>query len=507
MPKFEKPSVADLRHAAEQLGMNPSMHYLNAVQDIIAPLCAAYAALDDVPDEKPAVKYPRDGGSRPAPEENKLGAWYVKTAIKGKPGGKLAGRRVALKDNVCLAGVPMMVGAGFLEGTVPDIDATIVTRILDEGGEIAGKAVCEYYCVSGGSHTSSTGPVQNPRKHGHTTGGSSSGSAALVAAGEVPMAIGGDQAGSIRIPAAYCGIVGMKPTFGLVPYTGIGPLEITLDTAGPMTANVADNALLLEVIAGPDGLDSRQNTVPRVDKYTEALKQGVKGLRIGVLKEGFGHPNSEADVETKVRAAAERFKTLGAIVEDVSVPDHGAIGFAVWAAIRGDAACVTLLEMNGYGLGYEGLYPLSAIEAGMKWRDHADEFADTLKIATILSKYTLHKYGGHYYGKAQNLRRRLRAAYDAALSKYDLLLLPTTVIKATPIPGKNASPQEITRRSWEATRNTSPFNATGHPAISIPCGMSDGLPIGVMLVGKHWDERTIYRASAAFERSGDWMKF
>ena len=264
------------------------------MQDIVAPLCAAYAALDAVPDEKPAVKYPRDGGRRPRADENKLGAWYVKTSIKGKPAGKLAGRRVALKDNVCLAGVPMMVGAGFLEGSVPDIDATIVTRILDEGGEIAGKAVCEYYCVSGGSHTSSTGPVQNPRKHGFTTGGSSSGSAALVAAGEVPMAIGGDQAGSIRIPASYCGIVGMKPTFGLVPYTGIGPLEITLDTAGPMTANVADNALLLEVIAGPDGLDSRQHQVPRVDKYTEALKQGVKGLRIGVLKEGFGHPQFRA---------------------------------------------------------------------------------------------------------------------------------------------------------------------------------------------------------------------
>jgi amidase len=366
--------------------------------------------------------------------------------------------------------------------------------------------VCEYYCVSGGSHTSSTGPVQNPRKHGFTTGGSSSGSAALVAAGEVPMAIGGDQAGSIRIPAAYCGIVGMKPTFGLVPYTGIGPLEITLDTAGPMTANVADNALLLEVLAGPDGLDARQHQA-RVDKYTEALRQGVKGLRIGMLREGFGHPNAEPDVDAKVRAAAERFRSLGASVVEVSVPEHLTLGFPVWAAIRGDAACVTLLEMNGFGLGYEGLYPLSAIGAAMKWRDHADEFADTLKIATILSKYTLHKYGGHYYAKAQNLRRRLRAAYDAALASHDLLLLPTTVMKATPIPGKNASPQEITRRSWEATRNTCPFNVTGHPAISIPCGMADGRPIGLMLVGKHWDERTIYRASAAFEGSGDWMKF
>jgi amidase len=507
MPRFEKPSVADLRRAAEQLGMNPSEDYLNSVQQIVGPLCAAYAALDAADDEKPAVKYPRDGGRRPAPDENKLGAWYVKTSIKGKPAGKLAGRRVALKDNVCLAGVPMMVGAGFLEGTVPDIDATIVTRILDEGGEIAGKAVCEYYCVSGGSHTSSTGPVQNPRKHGHTTGGSSSGSAALVAAGEVPMAIGGDQAGSIRIPAAYCGIVGMKPTYGLVPYTGIGPLEITLDTVGPMTANVADNALLLEVIAGPDGLDSRQHQVPRIDKYTEALRQGVKGMRIGVLREGFGHPNSEPDVEAKVRAAATRFHSLGASVEEISVPEHLSLGFAVWSAIRGDAACVTLLEMNGFGIGYEGLYPLGAIEAGMKWREHANEFADTLKIATIFSKYTLGRYGGHYYGKAQNLRRRLRAAYDAALEKYDLLLLPTAVMKATPIPGKDATPQEITRRSWEGTRNTCPFNATGHPAISVPCGMEDGLPIGVMLIGKHWDERTIYRAAHAFEKSGDWTAF
>jgi amidase len=297
----------------------------------------------------------------------------------------------------------------------------------------------------------------------------------------------------------------MKPTFGLVPYTGIGPLEITLDTAGPMTATVADNALLLEVIAGPDGLDSRQHQA-RVDRYTEALRQGVKGLRIGVLKEGFGHPNAEPDVDASVRDAAERFKKLGATVETISVPEHLSLGFPVWAAIRGDAACVTLLEMNGFGLGYEGLYPLSVIQAAMKWRQHADEFADTLKVATMLSKYTLDRYGGHYYGKAQNLRRRLRAAYDVALSSHDLLLLPTTVMKASPIPGKDATPQEITRRSWEPTRNTCPFNASGHPAISIPCGMADGRPIGLMLAGKHWDERTIYRAAAAFERSGDWMK-
>jgi amidase len=429
----------------------------------------------------------------------------MKTAIKGAPSGKLFGRRVALKDNICLAGVPMMIGANILEGYVPDVDATIVERILDAGGEIAGKAVCEYYCVSGGSHTSSTGPVQNPRKPGYTTGGSSSGSAALVAAGDVDMAIGGDQAGSIRIPAAHCGIVGLKPTFGLVPYTGIGPLEITLDTCGPMTANVRDNALLLEVIAGPDGIDSRQRGVP-AGHYTAALDGGVKGLRIGVVKEGFGHPNSEPDVDAKVRDAARRLAGLGAAVEDISVPMHGQ-GFAVWAAIRGDAACVTLLEMNGAGINYEGLYVTSLMDKSMAWRGRADDFADTLKIATIFSKYTLDRYGGHYYAKAQNIRRRLRAAYDAVLSTHDLLLMPTTPMKATPIPGKAGTPQEITRRSWEPTRNTCPFNVTGHPAISVPCGIEDGRPIGMMLVGRHYDEDTIYRAAATFELAGDWTTF
>ena len=277
---FQKPSAADLRRAAEQLGMKPSDDYLAAVERIVTPLADAYAALDQMPDELPPVKYPRDAGVRPTAEENRYGAWYVKTAIKGHPQGPLAGKRVALKDNVCLAGVPMMIGAAILEGYVPDVDATVVTRILDAGGEIAGKAVCEYYCISGGSHTSSTGPVHNPRKWGHTTGGSSSGSAALVAAGEVELAIGGDQAGSIRIPASHCGIVGMKPTFGLVPYTGIAPLEFSIDVCGPMSATVRDNALLLEVIAGPDGIDTRQRDV-QVARYTEGLDGGVAGLRIG----------------------------------------------------------------------------------------------------------------------------------------------------------------------------------------------------------------------------------
>src|ERR1700722_15311037 len=478
---FEKPGIAELRQAAQQLGMNPSDDYLRAVDEIVGPLARAYGLLDAMPDEGPAGENPRGGGDRPPGDENRYGSWVVETAIKGAPSGKLAGRRIALKDNICLAGVPMMIGADILEGYVPDVDATIVERILDAGGEIAGKAVCEYYCVSGGSHTSSTGPVQNPRKLGYTTGGSSSGSAALVAAGDVDMAIGGDQAGSIRIPASFCGIVGLKPTFGLVPYTGIAPLEMTIDVCGPMTANVRDNALLLEVIAGPDGIDSRQRGVA-AGRYTEALDGGVKDLRIGVLKEGFGLHNSEPDVDARVRDAARRFFSLGATVEDISVPTHPQ-GFPVWAAIRGDAACVTLLEMNGAGINHEGLYVLSLMDKAMAWRSRADDFADTIKIASIFSKYTVQRYGGRYYGKAQNIRRRLRAAYDAALAAHDLLLLPTTPMKATPIPRQAATPPETTRRSWEATGNPCPFTVSGHPSISSPWCMEDGRPIGMMLVG------------------------
>jgi amidase len=501
---FVKPTVADLRACASKLGMNPSDAYLEAATRIVAPLANAYAALDAAVDDVPPPPEAR-AFTRPGPAENRHGAWYVKTSIRRQQHGPLAGKRIALKDNVCLAGVPMMVGAALLEDYVADVDATIVTRILDAGGEIAGKAVCEYYCVSGGSHTSSTGPVDNPRKPGYSAGGSSSGSAALVAAGEVDMAIGGDQAGSIRIPASHCGIVGLKPTFGLVPYTGIGPLEITMDVCGPMTANVRDSALLLETIAGPDGLDSRQRDV-KVSRYTDALDGGLGQLRIGVLAEGFGHPNSEADVEAKVRAAAERFAKLGATISDVSLPMH-LLGHPIWAGIRNDSAVITLLQTNGAGVAHEGLYVTSLADAAARWRGRADEFADTLKIACLFSQYTLDRWGGHYYGKAQNLRRRLRAAYDDLLRQYDVLMMPTCVMKATPLPAADAGPEEITRRSWEPIRNTSPFNVTGHPAISIPCGMEDERPIGMMLVGRHFDEATIYRAASAFERSGDWREF
>jgi amidase len=500
----KRPLPEQLRAVAEDLGMTMSDADIASYLALMQPNFTAYDAVEAIPDYVPAVKYPRTPGYKPEGEENKYNAWYVKTTVKGAPTGKLAGKTVVLKDNVCLAGVPMMNGASTLEGYVPDIDATIVTRILDAGGTIVGKAHCEYFCFSGGSHTSALGPVHNPHKRGYSAGGSSSGSAALLAAGEVDMAIGGDQGGSIRIPSAYCGVYGMKATHGLVPYSGVMPIEITLDHTGPMTRNTADNALLLEVLAGEDGLDPRQYNV-KVDAYTKVLDGGVKGLKIGIIKEGFGHPNSEPDVDAKVKQAATVLQDLGAKVSDISVPMH-ALGAAIWTPIAVEGATELMMRGNGMGTNWRGLYTTTLLDAHSQWKHRADELSDTLKISMLLGHYFIKHYRGHFYAKAQNLSRKLRAAYDAAFSKHDLLLMPTLPLKATPLPPADAPRELYIQRAFEMLTNTAPFDATGHPAMSIPCGMSDGLPIGLMIVGKHYDESMIYRAAAAFEKAADWKK-
>src|SRR5579872_5027387 len=463
----KKPTRQEMAAMCLELGFHMTQSEIDAYLDLMNVPVASYNALELMTDELPEVKYPRVPGYRPMGDENRYNAWYYKTRIEGANDGKLKGKTIVLKDNVCLAGVPMMNGASTLEGYVPDLDATIVTRILDAGGTIVGKAHCEYFCFSGGSHTSALGPVMNPRKPGYSAGGSSSGSAALVAAGEVDMAIGGDQGGSIRIPSAYCGVIGLKPTHGLVPYTGIMPIELTLDHTGPITATVADNALLLEVLAGPDGLDPRQTGV-KVDQYTQALTGEMRGMRIGVVKEGFGHPVSEADVDALVRRGAEQLARLGASVEEVSLPMH-LEGPAIWSAIAHEGATAQMMHGNGFGFNWKGLYVTSLLKAHQGWRQRADELSDSLKVTMLLGHYMLRKHGGYHYAKAQNLSRRLRAAYDDALGRYDLLLMPTLPLKATRLPPADASIAECCARAFEMLPNTCPFDVTGHPAMTIPC--------------------------------------
>jgi len=498
----KRPTHNQLKEIINALGMNMSDERASEFLATMDGLTEAYDVIDALPDYLPPVDYPRTAGYRPSAEENPMNAWYVKTDIKGSPRGLLAGRTIALKDNVCLAGVPMMNGASTLKGYTPDVDATIVTRILDAGGIIKGKAHCEYFCLSGGSHTNATGPCHNPHKRGYSAGGSSSGSAALVGAAEVDMSIGGDQGGSIRMPSSYCGTYGMKPTHGLVPYTGVMPIEATIDHTGPITQNVADNALFLEAIAGEDGLDPRQYN-PQVDSYTSALGRSVSNLRIGVVKEGFGQDGSEADVDRKVRAAAEKFKQMGAVVDEVSIPMHS-IGQAIWTPIAVEGLTNQMMHGNGMGTGWKGMYTTSLLDFHSNWRSRADELSDTLKVCMFLGEYFLKHHRGHYYAKSQNLSRQLSHTYDTMLNAYDLLLMPTTPMKATPLPPADASLALYCQRAFEMLTNTAPFDVTGHPAMSIPCGMSDGLPVGMMLVARHWQESTIYQAASAFERSGNW---
>lgn len=501
----ERPTFAQLQAIVGSLGMDLPPEKIEQFRGLMDSAVAAYRVVDALPDEKPRVTYPRTPGYQPPPEENEFNAWYVKTEIKGAAAGPLAGKTVVLKDNVCLAGVPMMNGAATLEGFVPDMDATIVTRMLDAGVTILGKAHCEAFCLSGGSHTGALGPVHNPWRKGYSAGGSSSGSAVLVAAGEVDMAIGGDQGGSIRIPAAFCGIYGLKGTWGLVPYTGVMPIESTIDHTGPMTATVTDAALLLEVLAGPDGLDPRQAGCTTA-RYTEALGQGVDGLRIGIVTEGFGWSDSEEGVDASVRTAAERFRRLGAVVEEVSISMHR-IGKDIWSPIGNEGLMAQMMRGNGMGFNWKGQYTLGLLDAHAAWRERANDLSDTLKTSMFIGEYFTRHYRGRYYAKAQNIARRLRAAYDVALARYDLLLMPTLPMVATEIPPADADLPLYVQRAFEMIVNTAPFDVTGHPSMSLPCGLSAGLPVGLMLTAKHWDERTILAAARAFEASGDWKTF
>ena len=496
-----KPSIEDLRKAATAFHLTLTPDDLASFRGLTDGVIASYRRLDELSEPRPPVRYERTTGYRPAPEENKLNAWYWKCSIKGAPSGKLAGKKFAIKDNVCVAGIPMMNGTAVLEGYVPDIDATVVTRILDAGGEIAGKAVCESLCFSGGSHTSDPMPVHNPHKRGYTAGGSSSGSGALVAAGEVDMAIGGDQGGSIRIPASWCGIAGHKPTYGLVPYTGVFPIELTLDHTGPMARTVADVAVFLEAIAGPDGLDPRQRDV-RTDKYTEAIKGSVGGLRLAIVKEGFGWEGaSEKDVDQMVQDAVHKLERLGAKVTTISLPMHRD-GIHIWNAIAVEGATMLMVRGNSMGTNWKGHYTTSLLDVFAKgWQSRADDLSETTKLVVMLGQYMQDNYHGRYYAKAQNIARSLRGAYDEALQGADLLVMPTLPMKATPIPSPTASREEYVARALEMIPNTCPFDVTGHPALTVPCGMSGGLPVGMMLVGRHWEDGTVLRAGHAFEQA------
>jgi amidase len=494
-----RPSAADIDAAARHFGLHLDADAQRDYLVAVGLSLVSYDAVDELYDEFARPQAPQRAYRFPEPGDNPLGAWYVTAEIASGAQGPLSGRAVAIKDNIAVAGIPMMNGSRAVEGFVPGRDATVVERLLAAGATIVGKTVCEDLCCSGSSFTSASGPVCNPWETDHETGGSSSGSAALVAAGEVQLALGGDQGGSIRIPAALCGIVGLKPTYGLIPYTGAFPIERTIDHLGPMTRTVADAALLLTVLAGPDGRDPRQpGEIAAVD-YAAALTGDVAGLRIGILTEGFGQPGSLPEVDELVRSAARRFTEIGCSVGEISLPWHRH-ALHVFNVIVTDGATYQMLDGNGYGLGVDGLYDPELMAHFARQRGaNADRFASTIKVTALCGHYGLNTLGGASYAKARNLLPQVRAAYDAALAQYDVLVMPTVPGTADTLPTGNPQDLALLERALGKAANTSPMDITGHPAISVPAGLVDGLPAGMMIVGKRFDDATVLKVADAFE--------
>ncbi|MCF7553551.1 amidase [Pseudonocardia sp. WMMC193] len=461
-------------------------------------VAASFAASDAV-----EALYRRTAPTAPVrewqPGDHPLNAWAVTAEVSGVTEGPLAGRTVAIKDNVAVAGIPMANGSATVEGFVPTRDATVVERLLDAGAVIAGKAVCEDLCFSGASFTSQPLPVRNPWDPTRNAGGSSSGSAVLVATGEVDLALGGDQGGSVRIPSSFCGTVGHKPTFGLVPYTGAFPIEQTIDHLGPITRTVADAALMLDVLAGRDGKDPRQPTVIDPVDYSAALAEPAAGLRVGVVTEGFGHANSDPAVDAAVRAAVDVLAAAGLSVGEVSIPWH-LDAMHVWNVIATEGAAYQMVDGNAYGMNWSGLYDPELIAHYRRGRaERGAELSKTVKLVAMSGRHTFAVGGGTYYAMAQNLVPEVRAAYDAALADYDVLVMPTLPYTAREIPPADADLGTYLDTALSMIANTAPFDVTGHPACSVPTELVDGLPAGLMIIGKHFADATVLRVAHTYE--------
>jgi amidase len=498
------PTRDDLQHLAQSNYFTLSHEEAEAYHTVLAGLFPLLEQLDHMPEPHTPRTYPqRDPGGRPEPQHDPLNAIVRRCSVVGAAQGPLAGKRIGLKDNTCIAGIPMTYGSRVLQGLVPETDATIVTRLLDAGAQIVAVLNMDNFAFSGAGDTSAYGPTLNPHSLQHLAGGSSGGSAAALYYEDIDMTIGGDQGGSIRIPASWCGVVGLKPTHSLVPYTGIGGIDQTFDHAGPMARSVADVAQTLEVIAGKDPLDPRQYEVP-VQAYTAALGRDLRGVRIGLLQEGFGQEGAEPDVDAAVRAAVDTLRTLGATITEVSVPAHLTAGCIAWGLFA--EGMTALLHSNGMGYHWRGAYNPALVDVvGKSLQAQGNDLPPQIKLVSMLGTYLRQHYHGRFYAKAQNLRPGLRASYDAVLQQVDVLAMPTTPMQAHAY-RPQLSIQELITHGWNMLGNTAPFDLTGHPSISIPCAKPNGLPVGLMLTGRQFDDATVLAVAHAFEQQVDWEK-
>ena len=518
---LQRPDEDDVLELAARLGI----HFTAAEARIFTSrLHDQIGAMEDflelrVDEQRPPLRHlRRDPGHRPSEHDDPLNAFIRMCHVPGAQDGPLAGKTVGLKDHTAVAGVPMTLGSHFLDGYVPDFDATVTTRLLDAGATVVGKMNMEDFSFGGPGFAGvgDFGRPLNPHDPTYVTGGSSSGSGAAVAGGKVDIAFGGDQGGSVRIPASWSGCVGLMATHGLVPHTGVFGLEPTIDYIGPMTRTVDDLATVLQCVAGPDGFDPRQATVPAtLPEYTGALGTPIEGIRIGVLTEGFGVAGGEADVDTTVRKALGVLEAGGAQLEPISVALHSTACLAILPLYLEGGRL--LYDTNLGGAFAKSYYPASLMATfGRAKRSHSHELPLNFKLILLAGSYARERYNGRLYAKSQNVRPSVVAAYREALSKVDLLAMPTVPIKSHPYTTPTDYTDAIERTIFGGQKgddlgliiaNTAPFNYTGFPAISVPCGKSDGLPIGMQLVAPHFREDQLIRVAHAYQRAVDWESF
>ena len=410
-------------------------------------------------------------------------------------GGALAGVPMQLKDNMATRGIPTTCASLMLDGFLPPYDATVTQVLAGEGAVLLGKGNMDEYAMGSSNETSAYKPVHNPWDLNRVPGGSSGGPAAAVAAGLAAYSLGSDTGGSIRQPASLCGIVGLKPTYGLVSRYGLVAFASSLDQIGPLTRNVEDSALVMNAIAGYDPHDSTSIQADKID-YTAGLTHGVKGLRVGIVAEYLGD-GIDPRIADATREAVQQLEALGAEVTEISLP-HSRAALAVYYVLAPSECSANLARYDGVKYGYSaqditGLMP--ALEAT---RERG--FGTEVKRRMIMGTYALSAgYYDAYYKKAQQVRTLIRHEFDAAFAKVDVLVTPTAPTTAFKL-GEIQDP--VVMHANDVC--TVPANIAGIPGISVPCGFVDGLPVGLQILGAHLNEATILRAAYAYEQATEW---
>lgn len=413
---------------------------------------------------------------------------------KGQVKGDLAGIPIGIKDNMCTKGIKTTCSSKMLENFVAPYDATVIEKVNHENMINLGKLNMDEFAMGGSTEYSYFKKTRNPWNLNKVPGGSSGGSAAAVAAQLVPWALGSDTGGSIRQPSSFCGVVGLKPTYGLVSRYGLVAFASSLDQIGPITKDVEDAAILLNVIAGHDEKDTTSSDRPKID-YTKALKNDVRGLKIGVPKEFFGEGINE-EVKASLQKAIEKYQELGAIVEEISL-DISQYALAAYYIIACAEASSNLGRFDGIRYTYRTPEFKNLKEIYKKSRSEA--FGAEVKRRIILGTYVLSSgYYDAYYKKAQQVRTLVMNEFNKAFEKYDVILTPTSPTVAFDIGAKSNNPLEM----YLADICTVSVNVAGLPGISIPCGVNqEGMPIGMQLIGNKFCEETILNVAYTFEQA------